>query len=130
MSRAGIQPRLKNDARRGFIDALACFSTPQGAGGERPLRLYRGQPLVPQLHGSAGGIGDLAGNRSGATRSRPLSSPHVERQPDDEPDDALLLGEIAKGSEEDPFVSRVEDAARVCQKAEVVVDCHPNTHAA
>jgi hypothetical protein len=127
---AGIQPGLENGARRGLIDSPARFSAPESAGGQRTLRLHCGQPLIPELHGSACRIGDLVGNRSGVTCSGPLSSPHVERQPHDEPDDAMLVRKIAKGSEEHLFVSRVEDAARVCQKAEIVVDCQSNAHTA
>jgi hypothetical protein len=94
------------------------------------LGLHGGQPFVPQFDGSASGIGDFVGDRSGVTRSGPLPATHVKRQSDDEPHDAFLVREIAKSLEKSPFVSGVEDPARVGQEAEIVVNCHSNTHAA
>ena len=74
---------------------------------ERPLRLHRRQPLVPELDVAPGRVGDLLRQRR-APPARPSPSPprHVERQAHDEAHDVLLVGERLQRRQERLAVAR------------------------
>ena len=125
-----IHPRLKDGACGCLVDVRPRFFASHLRLRKTALRLHRREPLVPELHGQAGRVGDALGESTSLASGWPFVTAQIDGETDDESRDVLALDQEAQISDERPRIARVERASRVGHKPELVVDCEAYPSAA
>lgn len=98
--------------------------------GKPALRLHGREPLVPELDGQAGRVGDALGESASLASGWPLVTAQIDGETDDESRDVLALDEEAQVSDEPPRIARVQRSSRVGHEPQLVVNCEAYPSAA
>lgn len=91
MPGAGVEPTLEYQRRRDLVYHLPAAGPPSATGDQRPLGEGGGEALVPALDGEAAAPGEGTGQAIDATGHRPGASVGLQRPPDHDVADLVLV---------------------------------------